>query len=161
MLVALLTSVALAKDKSDEMARAEAARQQGQATEIMKHLHEGFDRYEQALNAQKAFLASSNNAVSPAAFDTFVHQLGLNENYRGLQGMGFVQVVPRTQKAAFVSRMRSEGHRDYRVSPLGDRSEYFLMRHQQATQVSPASTSPSIPRSPRSSGWPETPASRR
>ncbi|HYP45399.1 MAG TPA: response regulator [Propionibacteriaceae bacterium] len=138
----MVSTLLLAQHNSRMLHRGQVAQEKRQAAEVVGHLHEGFDRYEQALNAQKAFLASSNNAATPAAFHTFVQQLGLSENYRGLQGMGFIQMVSREEGAAFVASMRAEGHRGYEITPAGERSEYFLLRHQQETHRLPKRDDP-------------------
>ena len=54
----------------------------------------------------------------------FVANMHIGENYLGIQGIGFAQVVSPTEKEAHVRQIRSEGFPDYRIWPEGERAIY-------------------------------------
>jgi PAS domain S-box-containing protein len=54
----------------------------------------------------------------------FVANLQIGENYPGIQGIGFAEIVPPVDLASHVRQVRSEGFSDYRVWPEGERPIY-------------------------------------
>lgn len=62
--------------------------------------------------------------VSRAEWHTYVERLRLPENYPGIQGVGFSQVIAPRKLAVHISEIRAEGFPDYTVRPPGDRERY-------------------------------------
>lgn len=86
-------------------------------------IDERMEAYAEILRAGAGLFAASQQ-VSRQEWRRFYEQLNLQETYRGIQGVGFVQHIPREQLAAHVQALRKEGFPDYDVTPKGVRSEY-------------------------------------
>src|SRR5207237_907195 len=74
---------------------------------------------EQIVRAGAAHVAATPNLTRKGWHD-FVAQMGIDQ-YPGLQAIAFAESVPAGAKRAHVSRMRSEGLRDYEIAPHGAR----------------------------------------
>jgi len=79
--------------------------------------------YEQVLRATVG-LFDAVKTVTRQGFRTYAQALRLDENYPGIQGIGFAIVVPATEKKRHVAEIRREGFPDYRISPGGKRNFY-------------------------------------
>ncbi len=79
--------------------------------------------YEQILHAGAALFAATQE-VSRKEWGEFVTHLRLDEHFPGVQGVGFVQVIPAPALAAHERAVRAEGFGDYAVRPAGPRSIY-------------------------------------
>jgi PAS domain S-box-containing protein len=63
-------------------------------------------------------------AVTRENWRRYVANLGITENYPGIQGLGFAQVVSPSEKEAHSVQIRSEGLPHYRIWPEGERAIY-------------------------------------
>ena len=78
---------------------------------------------EQIVRAGAAHVAATPGLTRRSWHD-FVAQMRI-EQYPGLQAIAFAESVPAAGKRAHVSRMRSEGLREYEIAPIGERPLYF------------------------------------
>ncbi len=80
--------------------------------------------YEQVLRgAQGLFGASAS--VGHDDFHRYVANLHLEENYPGIQGVGFSRMVPSTEVSRHIAATRKDsGHPEFRIWPEGERSTY-------------------------------------
>lgn len=73
--------------------------------------------YTNALYGAQSLFAASDN-VSRSEWKSYVDGLKIAENYPGVQGIGFAQIVPRSQLAAHTESIRKQGFPSYAVRPL-------------------------------------------
>jgi PAS domain S-box-containing protein len=71
-----------------------------------------------------AGLFDASHSVSRQEWRTYVERLRLKENYPGILGVGYSQVIPPDQLGAHIASIRAEGFPDYRVKPAGERGLY-------------------------------------
>ena len=79
--------------------------------------------YEQVLRGAAGLFAASKN-VTRQDFHAYVNALRLDENYPGIQGIGFSRPVPAAQKDKHIAEIRNEGFPDYTIKPPGKRDVY-------------------------------------
>jgi PAS domain S-box-containing protein len=71
-----------------------------------------------------AGLFDASEDVSRSAWRDYVQRLQLKDNYPGIQGVGFSQVIKPAELPAHVAAIRAEGFPDYALRPAGERSLY-------------------------------------
>lgn len=82
-----------------------------------------FSSYTQLLRGAAGLLAASNN-VTREDWHNYVEKLDLDQNFKGLQGLGFSVVIPPDQLENHIKGIRAEGFPDYVVKPEGPRDFY-------------------------------------
>ena len=122
-------SVSYARHAQEAERRADEARAHVQIDAVVARLGVGFGRYERALPAVQALYGSLDGTVSSSQFTTFVQLLGLAENYPGMQGLEFKEIVTDADLPAFLAEVRADGLPDFAIAPEGRRPEYFVARH--------------------------------
>jgi PAS domain S-box-containing protein len=80
--------------------------------------------YEHVLRGGVGLFASSGNKVDQATWQTYTATLNINENYPGIQGLGFSRRIWPAELASHVAEIRKQGHPDYAIRPAGERAEY-------------------------------------
>ena len=80
--------------------------------------------YEHVLRGGVGLFASSGNHVSRAAWHAYVETLNIDENYPGIQGLGFSKHILPDELSAHEAEIRRQGYPDYAVRPAGKREEY-------------------------------------
>ncbi len=93
------------------------------ARELVNNVAARMQAYVQALYGVQGLFASSD-FVDRQEFRTYVERLELSQNFPGMQGIGFMRLVPGPQLAAHIATVRAEGFPDYTVTPPGQRSQY-------------------------------------
>ncbi len=96
---------------------------ENQATKVTTKIKERMAAYGQILRGGAGFFAGSET-VNRKNWQQFVEKLNLNENFRGIQGVGFSQLIPKTQLAKHIKEIRKQGFPVYDVKPPGDRQVY-------------------------------------
>ncbi|MCX7111935.1 MAG: PAS domain S-box protein, partial [Proteobacteria bacterium] len=71
-----------------------------------------------------AALFAASKAVERHEWRAYVEGLQAGGSVPGVQGVGFAQVIPPSQLAAHIARIRREGFPDYTVRPPGERAVY-------------------------------------
>jgi len=127
LVLGLLGSVLYAKDWAGSARSSAEQSDQAEIDATIAQLQAGFDRYERALNSEKALLAASGGHVSFAAFQTFYEAMNITVNFPGMQGMGLVRVVADHEQAAFVAAARADGRPGFALAPPGVRPESYVM----------------------------------
>ena len=79
--------------------------------------------YEQVLRGAKGLFAASIS-VERDEFHEYVNALRLEENYPGIQGVGFALIVPPQQKQRHIDTIRKQGFPAYTIHPEGEREIY-------------------------------------
>lgn len=67
---------------------------------------------------------NGSGAIDRQEWHAYVAALQLGENLPGVQGMGFVEWIPRAALPAHEARARADGLAGYRVHPAGEREHY-------------------------------------
>lgn len=108
------------KKKAEERSAKLFSMRTGQLTEaIDKSMHD----YIQILIGGKAMFVSSDT-VTRQDWNNYYKTLNLAENYPGLQGFGYTQVVKPEEMEKHVQQIRSEGFKNYSITPEGKRDFY-------------------------------------
>ncbi|HEY8605831.1 MAG TPA: CHASE domain-containing protein [Noviherbaspirillum sp.] len=79
--------------------------------------------YEQVLRATVGFFSAAEE-VTRGEFRAYVNALSLPENFPGIQGIGFAQVIPAADLDRHVAAVRADGFPEYTVTPEGPRDMY-------------------------------------
>jgi len=79
--------------------------------------------YTQLLRGAAGFFAGSN-AVDRHEWHDYVDKLELDQNYKGMQGLGFALLIQPNQLTAHIKTIRATGLADYVVKPAGPRDIY-------------------------------------
>lgn len=91
--------------------------------EIKTAIQKRMIAYEQILKGGVG-LFNVKNDLTRKEFKTYVENLQLNQNYPGIQGVGFAKVIYREQLKDHVRNIRNEGFPDYNIFPLFNREIY-------------------------------------
>lgn len=79
---------------------------------------------EQVLRGVQGLFAASGK-VERKEFHDYISSLHLDENYPGIQGVGFSMIVPPVEKNRHITSVRKEsGHPGYLIRPEGERDFY-------------------------------------
>ena len=79
--------------------------------------------YTQLLRGAAGFFAGSNT-VNRQEWHDFVEKLDLDQNYKGLQGLGFSLLIKPNQLPEHLKLIRAQGFSDYIIKPEGERDVY-------------------------------------
>ena len=79
--------------------------------------------YELALRGAQGLFASSDS-VERDEFREFISRLRLDQNYPGIQGIGFAMAVAPEQKNQHIASIRKQGFPFYTIHPAGERETY-------------------------------------
>jgi CHASE1-domain containing sensor protein len=131
----LWTSHMLEKSEIDRM----QSRFSGLAQTVERSIESRMSAYEQVLKGGVA-LFNVREDVSREDWRTYVNTLEIDENYPGIQGNGYSEVVRPTERAAHIARIRAQGFPAYTIKPPGTRDIYtaivflepFDLRNRQA-----------------------------
>ncbi|MET1080471.1 MAG: CHASE domain-containing protein [Pseudomonas sp.] len=92
-------------------------------SDVQQRIEERLRTYEQVLRSgQGLFRASAS--VGRDEWREFVQAQQIEQNYPGIQGIGFAKLFLPQQKAALESSVHGDGFPDFRVWPEGEREEY-------------------------------------
>jgi diguanylate cyclase len=95
-----------------------------ESAEIALRIGERFRGYRQVLRGGRALFHANSESVSRQMWREYVHWLRLEEDFAGIQGVGFSQWVPAAALEEHLRRVREEGFADYQVWPEGARDAY-------------------------------------
>jgi PAS domain S-box-containing protein len=108
------------KKKAEERSEKMFTMRANQATAaVQRRMH----NYIQMLVAAKAFYTASDT-VERTAWHRFYKSINIEDNYPGIQGIGYTHFIKPDELAAHERRIRSEGFSEYKVHPEGERPEY-------------------------------------
>lgn len=95
----------------------------GDTDSLQSTISNELSSYIKALQGAKGLFAASDE-VERSEWTAYVGGLGLAQNYPGMQGIGFAQMISPTEKNAHVALIRSQGFPAYTIQPEGDRETY-------------------------------------
>ncbi len=93
------------------------------ADEIADHIRHNLELHRQMLYGLQGLFAASKS-VERDEFHEYFTTLRLKERYPGVQGLGFIMIVPPAQKDRHVASVRREGFPAYVIRPEGERGSY-------------------------------------
>jgi len=91
--------------------------------EIGDNLLQRMRAYEQVLRGGVALFQASD-AVTRADWRHYVGTLRIDENFPGIQGIGFAKLIQPHELSRHIAAIRAEGFADYSVRPPGERALY-------------------------------------
>jgi len=109
-----------ADKSSEDLAR---ERFEFRTSEISHAIEMRVEAYELALRGGLA-LFSSVGDVSRSQWRDYVDRINIQQNYPGIQGMGYSQVVPPSSRQQHIDSIRRQGFPDYTIRPPGKRPVY-------------------------------------
>lgn len=84
--------------------------------------------YLNVLYAAQGFY-ETNPPASSEEYSEYFKRLIHPETHPGILAMAFVERVENKNLSAFVGGVRRQDYPDFKISPLGERSEYYVIRH--------------------------------
>ncbi|HEY7985605.1 MAG TPA: EAL domain-containing protein [Methylophilaceae bacterium] len=129
MLSALVLIVLLAITYRLWLAAEESAEQdlrkdfESRVLDVDNRIEQRMRAYTQVLRGFQGLYANTTD-VTRDAFHTYDNALHLDQDYPGIQGVGFAQVVPSSEKDRLVSRIRKQGFPEFNIWPKGQRDLY-------------------------------------
>lgn len=93
------------------------------ARDVQERIEQRIIGYEQIQKSTLGLFYSSDE-VTREEFRSFFNSQNLNENYPGIQGVGFSIIIPPGQIKEHTSAIRNEGFPDYKLWPDGTRETY-------------------------------------
>lgn len=122
LIMLMLTAVAWNLVKKGEEATAQADFN-GYVSRTHESVEQRMRAYEQVLRGGIGLFAASDH-VSRQDWHAYVNSLKIDQNFPGIQGIGFSLRVPANALQQHIQAVRSEGFPDFVVKPPGSRSEY-------------------------------------
>lgn len=83
-----------------------------------------FEVYNALLHGVAGFIAVEGN-VSKERFKNYIRQLGVDEHYPGVQGIGFVPRVSAPEKNGLLASMSEQGERHFHIWPETERADFY------------------------------------
>ena len=123
LLVGLLFTVFIGKLSYEYYKEKERARLELASNEIVLLVKARMETYEQVLRSGVALFDVSDN-VTRDAWTKFTKEQKINQNFKGIQGFGYNEVVLQKNKQNFEERMKKEGFLNYTIRPEGYRELY-------------------------------------
>ncbi len=93
------------------------------ATDLINTIERRLRDHEQILLGGAGLFDASGD-VSRQEWRAYVARLRLNQNYPGIQGVGFSQVIAPAELERHLAAVRNQGFPDYTVRPPGERALY-------------------------------------
>lgn len=96
---------------------------QSRTEEIKTQIKQRLHAYELVLRGAVSVFSASEE-VTRSEWATYIADLGIKENYPGIQGIGFAKKISRGELQIHTEAMRLQGFSKYTVWPQSDREEY-------------------------------------
>ncbi|RJO66474.1 MAG: PAS domain S-box protein [Myxococcales bacterium] len=93
------------------------------ANAIVEKIQDRLHAYEMVLRGAHGFFLSSEK-VTREEWRAYVASLRLDEDFPGIQGIGFSEYIPVSEWESHIQAVRAEGFPDYTIKPAGERAEY-------------------------------------
>lgn len=94
-----------------------------EASDLTLKVEQRMRAYRQVLRGARALFIASDEVTSDD-WTTYVAALSLQEDFPGIQGVGFSRFVPAPELPSHIEDMRKAGFLDYAIRPEGERAEY-------------------------------------
>ncbi|MEC5159216.1 MULTISPECIES: sensor domain-containing diguanylate cyclase [unclassified Janthinobacterium] len=107
----------------DDAQRQVQAEFDSRVRELVNLLASRMQTYLQVLYGAQGLFVSSD-VVDRAEFHDYLAVQQIDLHFPGIQGVGFMRVVPREQREAHIATLRRDGFPDYTIKPAGARALY-------------------------------------
>jgi PAS domain S-box-containing protein len=94
-----------------------------QTRDILLRIEQRLATYRQVLYGARGLFTASVD-VNRGEFHDYVASLRLEQDYPGIQGVGFSLLIAASEKAAHIASVRKAGFPDYTLRPEGERQVY-------------------------------------
>ena len=92
-------------------------------TEIIGAIDARMAAYEQVLRGALGLLSAAEE-VTRAKWRAYVETLHIEQNYPGIQGIGYIQWIPPAEKETYIIHMQARGFPGFTIRPDGARDAY-------------------------------------
>ncbi len=123
LLFTLLLTFLVWQSAEEAHVQAKQAQFENSAAEVSNAILKRMHGYEQVLRGGVGLFAASAS-VSRSEWRDYVASLKIQEQYPGIQGIGFAAHIPAARLDAHLRTIRAEGYPDYAITPAGVRAEY-------------------------------------
>lgn len=82
------------------------------------------ETYIALLRSGAGFYAANNNQVTREMFRSYVASLNIENDYKGVQGLGWIVNLKKADLPQFVADMQNQGEFYYKIRPEGERESY-------------------------------------
>ena len=121
--LSILATFALWKNAKQQAEQELRTEFEVQARVTVGRIAQRMETYEQVARGIQSFLLASPS-VTREAFQIYIKALRLDEKFPGIQGISFVEAIPKQTLGTHLDRLRREGFPNYTVHPEGIREEY-------------------------------------
>lgn len=91
--------------------------------EAVSNIESRMATYQQVLRGTRG-LFDASTSVSRKEFKAYVTSLRIEDNFPGIQGVGFSLIIPPEQKQSHIASIRADQFPEYDINPAGKRSLY-------------------------------------
>jgi CHASE1-domain containing sensor protein/serine phosphatase RsbU (regulator of sigma subunit)/anti-sigma regulatory factor (Ser/Thr protein kinase) len=126
-ILVLLASLAITQQFWRNARRVSVQEQQAEfdfrMREANRRIAQRMRTYEEVLRGARGLFAASAT-LDRRGFREYVDSLQLQQDFPGIEGIGFTQIVLAEQRAEHVAALRREGFPEYDIRPMGKRDVY-------------------------------------
>lgn len=126
--VSLLLTVAVAYNFHQNAQNKDKIRFTGEVSRLQAALENKINLYIALLKGGRGFI-ESNRTINRENFAEYVKSLELEKNYTGVQGIGYIQNVSSSERAAFIEKIKSEGSTDFEIYPAAEKKDYRVVTY--------------------------------
>jgi CHASE1-domain containing sensor protein len=107
----------------EDLLIAQQAKLKSRASEVSEAIASRMRTYEQVLRGGVGMFAGSKS-VSRSEFQEYIANIEIQEQYPGIQGIGYSVHIPAAKLDAHLDIIRAEGFPEYAIHPAGIRDQY-------------------------------------
>ena len=119
----LLLTLLVWRSAQEALLQVQQARFENRAAEVSNAILKRMQGYEHVLRGGVGLFAASKS-VERAEWRDYIASLKIQEQYPGIQGIGFSVHIPAARLDAHLREIRAKGFPDYAIRPAGVRAEY-------------------------------------
>ena len=123
LLLTLLVTLLAWKNTQEALIQAQQVQLENRASEVSDAILKRIQAYEHVLRGGVGLFVASES-VTRTAWRDYVASLRIQEQYPGIQGIGFSVHIPAARLDAHLRTIRAEGFPDYAIRPADVRAEY-------------------------------------
>ncbi len=123
LLLTLLVTLLAWKNAQEALLQAQQVQFENRASDVSDAILKRMQGYEHVLRGGVGLFVASES-VTRTQWKDYVASQRVQEQYPGIQGIGFSVHIPATRLDAHLRTIRAEGFPDYAIRPAGVRAEY-------------------------------------
>ena len=126
--VSLLLTIGVTYNFHQNAKNKDKIRFAGEASQLQTVVENKINLYIALLKGGRGFI-ESNRQISRENFAEYVKSLELEKNYTGVEGIGYIQIVPSGERVAFVQKMKAENSADFEIYPAAEKKDYRIVTY--------------------------------